>query len=597
MKKITTILSIGLLTFGLSLTTVFAQAPEKMSYQAVVRNAGNALVTTQSVGMQISILQGGSTGTPVYVETQTPTTNINGLVSIEIGSGTVVTGTFNTIDWSAGPYFIKTETDPTGGTTYTITGTSQLMSVPYALHAKTAESITGTVNYTETDPVFGASIANGITALDTANWNNHIIDTDTQLDSTDIANLGYNAGGITTEVDGSVTNEIQDLQLSGNNLTITNNGTATTIDLSPYLDNTDTQLDETAVDAFVANNGYLATEVDGSVTNEIQDLQLSGNNLTITNNGTATTIDLSPYLDNTDTQLDETAVDAFVANNGYLATEVDGSLTNEIQDLQLSGNNLTITNNGTATTIDLSPYLDNTDNQLDSTDIANLGYNAGGITTEVDGSVTNEIQTISRTGTTVTLSNGGGTFTDSVNTYTAGTGIAITNNVISASDICGLSIGDTYQGGIIFYLDASGCHGLISAPTDQSTGIAWWNGSYTDTYASGSGLFDGDGNCYRIRASQGDCVSCNAAELCLDLTLNSQYDWYLPSKYELNLMYENIGQGNSLGLGNVGGFAFNYYWSSTESGNDNAWEQHFFSGSQLNSTKYFTNSVRAVRAF
>ncbi len=71
--------------------------------------------------------------------------------------------------------------------------------------------------------------------------------TDTQLDSTDIANLGYNSGGITTEVDGSVTNEIQDLQLSGNNLTITNNGTATTIDLSPFLDNTDTQLDSTDI--------------------------------------------------------------------------------------------------------------------------------------------------------------------------------------------------------------------------------------------------------------------------------------------------------------------------------------------------------------
>jgi hypothetical protein len=595
MKKITTILSIGLLTFGLSLSTVFAQAPEKMSYQAVVRDASYALATSQAVGMQLSILQGSVTGTAVYVETQTPTTNINGLVSIEIGSGTVVTGTFNTIDWSAGPYFIKTETDPTGGTTYTITGTSQLMSVPYALHAKTAESITGTVNYTETDPVFGASIANGITALDTANWNNHIIDTDTQLDSTDIANLGYNAGGITTEVDGSVTNEIQDLQLSGNNLTITNNGTATTIDLSPYLDNTDTQLDETAVDAFVANNGYLATEVDGSVTNEIQDLQLSGNNLTITNNGTATTIDLSPYLDNTDTQLDETAVDAFVANNGYLATEVDGSITNEIQDLQLSGNNLTITNNGTATTIDLSPYLDNTDTQLDETAVDAFVANNGYLATEVDGSITNELQTISRTGTTVTLSNGGGTFTDSVNTYTAGTGIDITNNVISASDICGLSIGDTYQGGIIFYLDASGCHGLISAPTDQSTGIQWYNGSYTITTAFASCVGCGDGNSSMIVYNQG--LGSYAAQLCYDLNSGGYTDWYLPSKYELNLMYENIGQGNSLGLGNVGGFASSYYWSSTEFDNFIAWFQNFGNGNQYNYGKYNTDYVRAVRAF
>ena len=138
MKSIFPIISTILIT-----ACALAQAPEKMSYQAVVRDANNALVTNQVVGMQISILQGDVTGTPVYVETQIPTTNANGLVSLEIGTGTVVSGDFTTIDWANGAYFIKTETDPTGGTTYTITGTSQLISVPYALHAKTANSITG----------------------------------------------------------------------------------------------------------------------------------------------------------------------------------------------------------------------------------------------------------------------------------------------------------------------------------------------------------------------------------------------------------------------------------------------------------------------
>ncbi len=117
---------------------VFAQAPEKMSYQAVVRNSSNQLVTGQIVGMRISILQGSATGAAVYVETQTPTTNSNGLTTIEIGSGTVVSGTFSSISWSSDTYFIKIETDPTGGTSYSITGTSQLLSVPYALYAKTA---------------------------------------------------------------------------------------------------------------------------------------------------------------------------------------------------------------------------------------------------------------------------------------------------------------------------------------------------------------------------------------------------------------------------------------------------------------------------
>jgi len=138
MKRIFTILAAVLLT-----ASVFAQSPAKMSYQAVVRDASNALVTTQAVGMQISILQGSNTGTPVYVETQTPTTNANGLVTFEIGTGTT-SDDFSAIDWANGPYFIKTETDPAGGTSYTITGTSQLLSVPYALHAKTVETITET---------------------------------------------------------------------------------------------------------------------------------------------------------------------------------------------------------------------------------------------------------------------------------------------------------------------------------------------------------------------------------------------------------------------------------------------------------------------
>ena len=162
---------------------IFAQAPEKMSYQAVVRNSGDALVTNQVVGMQISILQTTATGTAVYVETQIPTTNVNGLVTLEIGTGTVVSGDFTTIDWSDDSYFIKTETDPTGGTSYTITGTSQLLSMPYALYAKTAGSST------ETDPIYSSSAAANINNTDIINWDNKL----------------------ETEVDGSITNEIQSL--------------------------------------------------------------------------------------------------------------------------------------------------------------------------------------------------------------------------------------------------------------------------------------------------------------------------------------------------------------------------------------------------
>ena len=112
-----------------------AQSPHKMSYQAVVRNSSFALVVNTAIGMKISILQGSATGTVVYAETQTPTTNANGLATIEIGGGTLVIGSITNINWASGPYFIKTETDPAGGTNYTISNTTQLLSVPYAEYA------------------------------------------------------------------------------------------------------------------------------------------------------------------------------------------------------------------------------------------------------------------------------------------------------------------------------------------------------------------------------------------------------------------------------------------------------------------------------
>ncbi|EDM38506.1 hypothetical protein PBAL39_20575 [Pedobacter sp. BAL39] len=121
---------------------LYAQAPKKISYQAVVRNNTNKLVVSQRVGVRISILQGSANGNAVYAETQGPTSNANGLISLEIGSGTPVSGTFSGINWGNGTYFIKTETDPNGGSNYDVVGISQLMSVPYALYAETSGSST-----------------------------------------------------------------------------------------------------------------------------------------------------------------------------------------------------------------------------------------------------------------------------------------------------------------------------------------------------------------------------------------------------------------------------------------------------------------------
>jgi hypothetical protein len=234
------------LTFTLLFTIVlislvFAQAPQKMSYQAVIRDASNKLVTNKQVGMKISILQGSANGTTVYTETQKPTTNSNGLVSIEIGGGT----NFNSIDWSNGPFFIETSTDPNGGNNYTITGTSQFLSVPYAIHSKTANQLTGTIkenqisdlkhftNKDETDPIFHSSIAKGITATDTANWNNksdfggnYNELTNKPVIPSKLSELNNDAGFITNpdDEDASPTNEIQILSIKGDTIFLTQGG-------------------------------------------------------------------------------------------------------------------------------------------------------------------------------------------------------------------------------------------------------------------------------------------------------------------------------------------------------------------------------------
>jgi hypothetical protein len=138
--KLTRTLSmlIIILAYKIAITSSFAQSPPGLSYQAVIRDASNKLLPGQKVGMKISILQGTATGSSVYTETQTSTTNINGLVTITIGNGTVVSGTFAAINWANGPYYIEVQTDPTGGSTYNITNTSQMLSVPYALYASSA---------------------------------------------------------------------------------------------------------------------------------------------------------------------------------------------------------------------------------------------------------------------------------------------------------------------------------------------------------------------------------------------------------------------------------------------------------------------------
>ena len=169
MKKIIlSVLAIVALSFS-----VWAQSPEAFKYQAVVRDASQNVIPNQAVGMRLTIMQGSTSGTVVYQETFAPTSNSYGLVNLEIGTGTVISGTFAAIDWANGPYFIETAMDATGGTSYVVMGASQLVSVPYALYSKVAGSAVNDLDTDSTNELQTLNLSGG--TLTISNGNNVVL--------------------------------------------------------------------------------------------------------------------------------------------------------------------------------------------------------------------------------------------------------------------------------------------------------------------------------------------------------------------------------------------------------------------------------------
>jgi hypothetical protein len=282
----------------LSLTVLYtvsisAQVPQKMSYQAVIRNSSNALLSSVEVGLRISILQGSASGTVVYTEIHTPTTNSNGLISIEIGTGI----DFDAINWANGPYFLKTETDPTGGINYTITGISELLSVPFAFNAITAQNFTGEIN--EIDPEYSGSQAANITTTDISNLNNlsgvntgdqdlSILATKTDLGDS-IAKVRYEIPDVTGFLDSETDPEYTGSQAANitaiditnlGNLSGTNTGDQDLLTLATKV-------------ALGDSTAKLRTEIPGPADGS-ETKVTNGTNIIITGNGTT----ITPYIAN-----------------------------------------------------------------------------------------------------------------------------------------------------------------------------------------------------------------------------------------------------------------------------------------------------------
>jgi hypothetical protein len=196
--------------------------------------------------------------------------------------------------------------------------------------------------------------------------------------------------------------------------------------------------------------------------------------------------------------------------------------------------------------------------------------------------------------------------TDPINAQDAATKAYVDGEISSLPTITTYSVGDFAQGGIVFWVDETGQHGLVCAKSDQSSGIRWYAGTDGNTQAKGDGLYSGEANTAIIIAAQvaiGDDGSIYAARICNELQITEggtiYGDWYLPSKYELDLMYDGKATIDATALANGGfGFSAGYYWSSTEYDYNDAWSQNFGIDDQ-----YFFNKnnpvydVRSVRAF
>jgi hypothetical protein len=285
--------------------------------------------------------------------------------------------------------------------------------------------------------------------------------------------------------------------------------------------------------------------------------------------------------------------------SGTLTTVAGINNTGTITNTGSLINNGTLTNNGNATITGTLTLPSLSASTLIGTDVSK-GVATGNLTGDI--TTSGFAATLTNTGVIVGTY-GSSTAVPQITVDSKGRITTITTTTITASGGGTThTISETFGGGIVFYVYDNGQHGLIAATSDQSTGIRWNGGTYTNTRARADGVGAGLKNTAIIIANQG-AVDGNAfaATVCNEYSVTvdgvTYGDWYLPSKYELNLMYTNIGQGAPSPYTNVGGFADYYYWSSTENVIFNAWVQNFLNGYQDDFIKDFTFYVRAIRAF
>ncbi len=300
---------------------VFSQTPQSFKYQSVVRDGNGVLAVNKIISIRTSMLAGSTTGSSVYTETQTLSTNDYGVVSLNIGAGTLVSGNFSTINWGATIYFVKTELDINGGSNYIFMGTSQILSVPYALYAEKAGNAladhdTSATNEIQTLSVTGnnLSISNG------------------------------NTIALPPDADSNPTNEFQNLSVTGHTVSISNgNSVSFPPDTLVVIGNT--------LSISNGNTITLPPDADNNPANELQNLSIVGDSMHITSGNSvylsgAIDLDASPTNELQNLSLNNDTLKMSMGNYVVLPPDGDNNSTNEIQTISISNDSIKLSKNG-----------------------------------------------------------------------------------------------------------------------------------------------------------------------------------------------------------------------------------------------------------
>lgn len=280
----------------------YAQTPQAFKYQAVVRDANGSALANSIVSMRMSILEGSAIGTTIYSETHQVAANEYGLVNLSIGEGNIVAGNFASIDWGSNIFFVKIELDSKGDSNYIFMGTSQLLSVPYALFAETSRSSTTDFDKDSTNEFQTISKSGNTVSL--SNGGGAFTDDDSQTLSLSGPILSISNGnsvqiGGTVDLDYDPLNEIQSLSLSNDSLLISGSNFIILQDNDSINELQTLSISNDTISISNGNSIVLPTIIDADSTNEIQNLTLVDDTLSISK-GNKLALDI--YFDNTDTQ-------------------------------------------------------------------------------------------------------------------------------------------------------------------------------------------------------------------------------------------------------------------------------------------------------